>query len=198
MVRFICQSGPCDVLVSQIVMFPRTCTTIIPQDDVMIRALQVFIISVKNCAASILLLGGKGPSLRFYHDLRANVVAVGGRVVQGIKTLRSVDVRSRRVDTILSKRRAVLPRRIGRAVHDTAGLRTRSVLGGLQRLRMSLHSGPTVFVNKNDVLLQPFLRGSPLITGTRFIRAPGTGTLNCRVLNEGAVSLHPHRWKQES
>ncbi len=195
MVGFICGRGPCDVVVREIVIFPRTCTTMIPRDALVVGSPHVFVISINKCAASVLLLGGNGLSFRCYHDLRSNVVAVGGRVVHGMGTLRSVAVSSRRVDSILYNERAVLPTSIVRAVANSAGGRTSGVLGRLHRLRISLESGPTVFINNNDVLLHPFFRGSRLVTGTDFISSPGTGTVNCRVLKGTRVGHRPGTWK---
>lgn len=186
-IRFSYCDHPYMIAISRVMVFPQAYAAVIPNSDLIVKKMRLFIIDIGGYTTDVLLLRYGKPDLQFCRSLESGIITMNNEIIRKVNSLHDLLIDDEHISSILSGQDTILPIAVQKTIRDATHLHASNILNQLRELQIDLRSNPAVFIGGGSLLLRPFIESSPLVAKADFVDSPAANALGYQILANAAL-----------
>ena len=175
------------IVINRVMVFPQAYAAVIPNSNLVIKTMRMFIIDIGGYTTDVLLLRYGKPDLQFCRSLESGIITMNNEIIRKVNSLHDLLIDDEHISSVLSGQDTILSSEVKKTITEATQLHANNILNQLRELQIDLRSNPAVFVGGGCLLLKPFIEKSPLVAKAEFIDSPAANALGYQLL--GSTTL---------
>ena len=190
-IKFAYKDKAYSILIDRVMVFPQAYAAVVPQSNMIVHTLRVFVIDIGGYTTDVLLLKNGKPDLQFCRSLETGIITMNNEIIRKVGALHDMRIEDEHIAAVLRGEATILPDDVKETICNATKQHAQDILNQLRELQVDLRSNPAIFIGGGSVLLQPFLESSPLVAQSSFVLSINANALGYQLLGEKSISLHP-------
>jgi plasmid segregation protein ParM len=175
------------IAINRVMVFPQAYAAVIPNSNLVIKTMRMFIIDIGGYTTDVLLLRYGKPDLQFCRSLESGIITMNNEIIRKVNSLHDLLIDDEHISSVLSGQDTILSSEVKKTITEATQLHANNILNQLRELQIDLRSNPAVFVGGGSLLLKPFIEKSPLVAKAEFIDSPAANALGYQLLGSATL-----------
>ena len=175
------------IVINRVMVFPQAYAAVIPNSNLVIKTMRMFIIDIGGYTTDVLLLRYGKPDLQFCRSLESGIITMNNEIIRKVNSLHDLLIDDEHISSVLSGQDTILSSEVKKTITEATQLHANNILNQLRELQIDLRSNPAVFVGGGSLLLKPFIEKSPLVAKAEFIDSPAANALGYQLLGSATL-----------
>lgn len=175
------------IVINRVMVFPQAYAAVIPNSNLVIKTMRMFIIDIGGYTTDVLLLRYGKPDLQFCRSLESGIITMNNEIIRKVNSLHDLLIDDEHISSVLSGQDTILSSEVKKTITEATQLHANNILNQLRELQIDLRSNPAVFVGGGCLLLKPFIEKSPLVAKAEFIDSPAANALGYQLLGSATL-----------
>ena len=186
-IRFVYCDRPYMIAINHVMVFPQAYAAVIPNSDLVIKTMRMFIVDIGGYTTDVLLLRYGKPDLQFCRSLENGIITMNNEIIRKVNSLHDLLIDDEHISAVLNGQETILPPEVQKTITSATHLHANSILNQLRELQIDLRSNPCVFIGGGSLLLRPFIENSPLVAKAEFVNSPAANALGYEMLAQASL-----------
>ncbi len=187
-IKFVYKDKPYSIIINNVMVFPQAYAAIIPQSNLIIDELRVFIVDIGGYTTDVLLLRNGKPDLQFCRSLETGIITMNNEIIRKVSAFHDMLIDDEHISAVLSGKETILPEAVKKTICEATALHAKDILNQLRELQIDLRSNPAVFIGGGSILLKKFITESELVTKSSFVESPNANALGYELLGKNKLA----------
>ena len=175
------------IVINRVMVFPQAYAAVIPNSNLVIKTMRMFIIDIGGYTTDVLLLRYGKPDLQFCRSLESGIITMNNEIIRKVNSLHDLLIDDEHISSVLSGQDTILSSEVKKTITEATQLHANNILNQLRELQIDLRSNPAIFVVGGCLLLKPFIVKSPLVAIAEFIDSPAASALGYQLLGSATL-----------
>lgn len=175
------------IVINRVMVFPQAYAAVIPNSNLVIKTMRMFIIDIGGYTTDVLLLRYGKPDLQFCRSLESGIITMNNEIIRKVNSLHDLLIDDEHISSVLSGQDTILSSEVKKTITEATQLHANNILNQLREFQIDLRSNPAVFVGGGCLLLKPFIEKSPLVAKAEFIDSPAANALGYQLLGSATL-----------